>query len=97
MLRPRLALLEARPAVLHRELPAICIPLASYSELKPGDILNAPDKHVLIFRCFVDAQKQRMLAYEAGSPPTWKVLLNNIPNLLIPEGFQPLRYRKICD
>ena len=81
-----------------KELPALCTPLASYNELKPGDILNAPDKHVLIFRGFLDEEKQRLLAYEAGSPPTWKVLLNSIPiTLLIPEGFQPLRYRKIRD
>ncbi len=81
-----------------KELPSLCIALGSYSELKPGDILNAPDKHVLIFRGFLDEQKQRLLAYEAGSPPTWKVLLNGIPiNLLLPEGFQPLRYRKIRD
>jgi cell wall-associated NlpC family hydrolase len=81
-----------------KELPALCTVLGSYDELKPGDILNAPDKHVLIFRGFVDDQKQRLLAYEAGSPPTWKVLLNSIPiSLLIPENFRPLRYRKIRD
>jgi hypothetical protein len=81
-----------------RELPALCIPLGSYDELKPGDILNSPEKHVLLFRGFVDAQKQRLLAYEAGSPPTWKVLLNSIPiGLLTSENFQPLRYRKIRD
>jgi cell wall-associated NlpC family hydrolase len=81
-----------------QELPALCIPLRTYAELKPGDILNAPNKHVLIFRGFVDEQKQRMLAYEAGSPPTWKVLLNSIPNVLLTtENFQPLRYRKIRD
>jgi cell wall-associated NlpC family hydrolase len=81
-----------------KELPALCTRLGSYGELKPGDILNAPDKHVLIFRGFVDEQKQRLLAYEAGSPPTWKVLLNNIPiELLTGENFQPLRYRKIRD
>jgi hypothetical protein len=81
-----------------QELPSICTMLSSYDDLKPGDILNNPGVHVLIFRGFVDAQKQRMLAYEAGSPPTWKVLLNNLPVTLLKEpGFQPLRYRKIRD
>ena len=81
-----------------QELPSLCTALASYDELKPGDILNAPDKHVLIFRAFTDAQKQRLLAYEAGSPPTWKVLLNSIPVTMLKEqNFQPLRYLGIHD
>lgn len=81
-----------------KELPALCTTLASYDDLKPGDILNAPEKHVLIFRGFADEQKQRLLAYEAGSPPSWKVLLNSIPkSLLTEQGFQPLRYKKIRD
>jgi hypothetical protein len=79
------------------ELPALCTALGSYSELKPGDILNAPNEHVLIFRGWADQHKQRLLAYEAGSPPTWKVLLNSIPISLLTEKFQPLRYRKIRD
>jgi cell wall-associated NlpC family hydrolase len=80
-----------------KELPALCIRLGSYDELKPGDILNAPDEHVLLFRGWADEQKQRLLGYEAGSPPTWKVLLNSIPISLLTEKFQPLRYRKIRD
>lgn len=81
-----------------KELPALCTVLASYDELKPGDILNAPEKHVLIFRGFADAEKQRLFAYEAGSPPTWKVLLNSIPKtLLTDQGFQALRYKNIRD
>lgn len=80
-----------------RTLPTLCDPIA-YADLKAGDILNSPDNHVLIFKQFTDATRERMLAYEAGSQPSWKVLLNDIPlSLLQKQGFQPLRYRLIRD
>ena len=81
-----------------KELPALCTPLASFADLKPGDILNSADNHVLLFKAFADAKQERILAYEAGSPPTWKVLLNSIPlGLLAEQDYQALRYRKIRD
>ncbi len=81
-----------------RELPRLCQPLRSYRELKAGDILNAPDKHVLIFREFSDESRTRIRAYEAGSPPTWKVLLNEVPvSFLEKQGYAPLRYARIKD
>jgi hypothetical protein len=81
-----------------RELPALCEPLASFADLRPGDIVNAPNNHVLLFKAFTDDSKRRILAYEAGSPPTWKVLLNSVPlTLLEKDGYQPMRYRKIRD
>ena len=80
------------------EFNALCDPLGSYADLKPGDILNVPNKHVLLFKEFANEPKDRILAYEAGSPPTWKVLLNSIPvTMLEKEGYVPLRYRKVRD
>lgn len=80
------------------ELPSLCEALASYDELKAGDILNTPANHVLIFKAFTDASRTRILAYEAGSPPTWKVLLNDITVAsLKAEGYRPMRYRQIRD
>ena len=78
------------------ELPAICVQLASFDELNAGDILNSPNNHVLIFKAFTDSSKTRLLAYEAGSPPTWKVLLNDIPISML-KDYAPLRYQKIKD
>ena len=81
-----------------QELPALCVPLPSFEALQPGDIVNSPNNHVLLFKAFTDDTKRRILAYEAGSPPTWKVLLNSVPlSLLEKDGYQPLRYRKIRD
>jgi hypothetical protein len=76
------------------EIASICTPLSSYDALKPGDILNSAKNHVLLFKAFTDASRQRIFAYEAGSPPTWKVLLNNIPlSMLREQGYEALRYR----
>jgi hypothetical protein len=81
-----------------RKLPTLCEPLASYDDLKPGDILNSPNNHVLLFKAFAPEGKTRLLAYEAGSPPSWKVLLNSIPVVMLREqGYLPMRYRKVRD
>ncbi|MDD5351487.1 MAG: hypothetical protein PHQ12_14845 [Chthoniobacteraceae bacterium] len=81
-----------------RKLPALCVPLASYADLKPGDVLNSNNNHVVLFCQFTDATQQRLLAYEAGSPPSWKVQLDDIPVAMLQEqGYQPFRYRKMKD
>lgn len=81
-----------------KELPSLCVQLRQYSDLRPGDILNTPNDHVLLFKAFADPAQNRILAYEAGSPPTWKVLLNNIPvAMLKDQGYQPLRFRGIIE
>ncbi|MEA3187184.1 MAG: hypothetical protein QOD99_1014 [Chthoniobacter sp.] len=81
-----------------REFPQICYPLSSYADLRAGDILNCYNNHVLLFKEFTDASRQRLLAYEAGSPPTWKVLLNDIPVSLVKEqNFKPYRFKGIAE
>lgn len=79
-----------------QELPSLCVSLGSFKNLKAGDILNSPNNHVLLFKAFTDATETRLLAYEAGSPPTWKVLLNDIPvSMLKEQRYTALRYRQI--
>ena len=81
-----------------RELPDLCVPLASFEQLKPGDILNSPNNHVLLFAAFADKDHKRLIAYEAGSPPTWKVLKDSLSVPLLKRfGYQPWRYRNIVD
>jgi len=81
-----------------KELASLCTVLASFDDLKAGDILNVANDHVLLFREINLADRSRILAYEAGSPPSWKVLLNDIPTSMLKErGYVPLRYRKIRD
>lgn len=79
-----------------RELAALCHPLHDYGALRPGDILNLHNNHVLLFAGWEDTAHTRLHAYETGSPPTWKVLLNSIPvSLLHEKGYQPLRYTRM--
>jgi len=81
-----------------RELPGLCLPLESYEDLQPGDILNSHNNHVLLFKEFADKEHKRLIAYEAGSPPTWKVLLDSISiPMLKAYGYKPWRYKKIVD
>ena len=81
-----------------RELPGLCLPLDSYEELKPGDILNSHNNHVLLFAAFADKEHKRLIAYEAGSPPTWKVLRDSISiPMLKGFGYKPWRYKNIVD
>ena len=81
-----------------RELPALCTPLASWDELRPGDILNTHNAHVILFRGWADAGRSRLLATEAGVPPHWLVVHRTVArHVLERQGFQPLRYRGIID
>ncbi len=81
-----------------RELPALCVELPSYDALKRGDILNTENSHVLLFVGWKDDTHQRLFAYEAGSPPSWKVLLDDIPiQLLQGQNYKPYRYGHIRD
>lgn len=76
-----------------RELAALCEPLADFSQMKPGDIFNLHNAHVLLFAGWEDAGKTRLSAYEAGSPPTWKVLLNTMSlKFLTDKGYTAWRY-----
>ncbi len=81
-----------------RELLGLCVALASYDDLKPGDILNTENSHVLLFESWKDGTRQRLYAYEAGSPPSWKVLLDDIPlQLLRYQEYKAYRYRQVRD
>lgn len=81
-----------------RTLPGLCLALGSYELLKPGDILNTDNQHVLLFRAWKDGAHQRLLAYETGAPPTWKVMLDDIPvTLLHGQNYRAHRYRRMRD
>jgi hypothetical protein len=81
-----------------RELASICIPLQSYEDLKPGDILNTYNAHCLLFGGWADDQQQRLWAYETGIPPHWKVIRHRpFVASLKRDGFVPLRYRGVMD
>lgn len=81
-----------------RELPSLCQRLASYDDLRPGDILNTHNAHVLLFAGWRDAARSRMVIYEAGCHPTWRVVRRMIPRQAVQaKGYLPFRYRGIRD
>jgi hypothetical protein len=46
------------------------VPLRSWNRLRPGDIINKPVHHVLLFKGFQGRNKERVEVYEAGK---WRV------------------------
>lgn len=69
-----------------------------FSELRAGDLVNKENVHALLFVEFVDAVKTKFIAYETGSPPTWKVLRHPISVRYVEElGYRPYRYRGMHD
>ncbi len=81
-----------------RELAGLCEELADFSELKAGDLVNKNNVHALLFVEWVDTGKTRFVAYETGSPPTWKVLRHPISVAYVAGlHYRPYRYRGIKD
>lgn len=75
-------------------LASICEKLPSASALKPADIMNRSDGHVVLFVRWLDQTRDRALFYE--SAPFSKTLASerNV-NELVARGYIPLRYRQI--
>lgn len=70
--------------------------LASPSELRPGDVMNTGEGHVLLFVRWMDAGKTRALFYEAA--PFSKTLASeHMVAEMAAAGFVPLRYKKMAD
>lgn len=81
-----------------RELQGLCTELPSWSDLKPGDILNTYNAHCLLFAGWDDAEQKVLAAYETGSPPDWKVVAHGIDaKWLRSLGYRPLRYVNMRD
>lgn len=79
-----------------RELAGLCSELKSWDELQPGDILNTFNAHCLLFAGWTDASKKRLVAYETGCPPDWKVMQNTIDVAWLKSlGYRALRYRNM--
>ncbi len=79
-----------------RELATLCEELVSFDELLPGDIINLKGVHVILFEQFADERRKSLLGYEAGAPPSWKVLYDQLPvSNLRRLGYKPMRYKHI--
>jgi len=75
-------------------LPSVCDVLSSPGQLRPGDLLNIPRRHVLLVAGWAKPDKTWIYYYETGGIPEWKPALKQAPlDALMALGYQPLRYR----
>jgi hypothetical protein len=75
-------------------LPSVCEPLASARDLRAGDLLNIPHRHVILVAGWARPDHSWICYYETGGIPEWKPALKQSPlDKLLALGFQPLRYR----
>lgn len=78
-----------------RSLPGICMRLRDAAELRPGDILDYFDAHVVLFKEFVDPGRTKIRCYEARGHG---VMISEYDlGTMLREGFKPYRYRRITD
>jgi hypothetical protein len=77
------------------QLPAVCTPLPSAMDLRPGDLLNISRRHVLLCAGWSNPERTWLYYYETGGGPDyWKPGLKQAPlDALLALGYQPLRYR----
>jgi hypothetical protein len=77
-------------------LPALCQTLRSVGELRPGDALNQPGGHVVLFVKWLDDTQTRFLCYEAEPFSRVRASERHAPDM-IAAGYAPLRFRKIVE
>lgn len=77
------------------QLPALCDALARPEDLRPGDILNIPRRHVVLCGGWANPERTWIYYYETGgSPDYWKPGLKRAPlDAMLALGYKPLRYR----
>ena len=77
------------------QLPAVCTPLLSAQDLRPGDVLNIPHRHVILCAGWSNPEHTWLYYYETGGGPDyWKPGLKQAPlDALLALGYQALRYR----
>lgn len=81
-----------------RELPSLCDQVTDLALLKPGDIFNTHNSHVVLFAGWIDDERTELTFFEAGSNPQWKVCLQRAAlSFLLEKGFTAWRYRGVVD
>lgn len=76
------------------QLPAVCTELPDTRDLRPGDVLNIPRRHVILCAGWSNPEHTWLYYYETGGGPDyWKPGLKKAPlDALLALGYKPLRY-----
>jgi hypothetical protein len=77
------------------QLPKLCDELPRASDLRPGDLLNIPRRHVLLCAGWSNPERTWIYYYETGGGPDyWKPGVKQAPlDKLLALGYKTLRYR----
>ncbi len=76
------------------QLPALCDLLPDAKDLRAGDILNIPHRHVILVAGWAQPDHSWIYYYETGGIPYWKPALKQAPlHALLALGYAPLRYK----
>jgi hypothetical protein len=83
----------------------VCEPLVSYDDLRPGDVVNKPYNHVILFEDWLDGTHEKMRVFEAGDakrdgdPRDYEKVHEDVYDRgwLIQHGFIALRYKRIVE
>jgi hypothetical protein len=76
-------------------IPSITVPLANPWELRPGDALNKPGSHVMLFLRFTPDRKAEVMEASPGAC-NGRVCRNVYPlSSLLARGFHPVRFRAL--
>jgi len=80
------------------EIHQLCQPLADYEALRPGDVVNKENEHILLFVGWFDPEHTLMNVYDVGCPPNWKVMKHNAYTAWLKKNdYKPLRYNGMKD
>jgi hypothetical protein len=78
-------------------IPAIAKPVADPWELRPGDALNKPGSHVMLFLRFTPDRKAEVMESSTGGC-NGRVCRNIYPLAsLLARGYQPVRFKGLAD
>ena len=78
-------------------IPTIATPLSNPWDLKPGDALNKPNAHVVLFLRFTPDRKAEVMESSPGAC-NGRVCRNIYPLAsLLARGFVPMRYRALAN
>jgi len=78
-------------------IPAIAKPVTNPWDLRPGDALNKPGSHVMLFLRFTPDRKAEVMESSTGGC-NGKVCRNVYPlAALLARGYQPVRFKALAD